>query len=254
MPDPKPKTKTIMLARMAYEGKESSRLVDWLVRQSVYCHSHPLVEEVYHCAVTRTAPVARARNLAAVTAQRHGADILIMVDADIVPPQDFIPQVLKVFEEAEKRGDGAGIVVAPAICDNGDTNIFAWTQPNCGNFQYVGPLTLGRIGALEASYYTGLGEAAACGTGCIAIDTRLFAKMDYPWFAVEYGDEMETDISTGEDIYFTRTATEQSARIHVLWDHWCEHIKEATLRKPVPIPPDAIPRKYREILEQARLQ
>lgn len=245
----RPTKLNVMIARMAYTGYECSGLVNWLLTTSTYLNSHPAVGEVYHVPVERVAPVARARNKAAAAALQHSADVLVMVDADIIPHPDFLPRALKQFEAARRTGRGAGIVAAPAVCDDGKSNILHWVQPEAGGFRYVGPPILERLGAREAGYLSGVGEAAAAGTGCIAIDTRVFGLVERPWFALEYGDEDEEEVSTGEDVYFTRSATEQGVPLWILWDCWCGHRKEVTLAKPVPVYAASVPHHYREILD-----
>jgi hypothetical protein len=242
----KPQKLDLLICRMAYDGYENSKLVNWLVGQTIWLHTHPAVGDVYHTEVTRKAPVARARNLAAQTALKLNADILVMVDHDIIPSSNWLRVALALIQEHRAEGRRA-IVAAPAVCDDGKTNVAVYKTPVLpGGFQWDGPTTLHRHGVTEASLFGGVGDAAAVGTGCIAIDCDVLRVMKTPWFALEYADEEELEISTGEDIYFTRNAAQDGVAINVTWDEWAVHKKQVDLVRPEPIDPFTIPFRYRE--------
>lgn len=66
----------------------------------------------------------------------------------------------------------------------------------------------------ELDYYRGnkeeeTFEVDAVGMGCALIDTKVFAKVPYPWFKC---DSME---EPGEDVYFCRKARENGFRVWV---------------------------------------
>lgn len=238
----------ILLARMAYDGYESSKLVNWLIAQSVWLASNPAIDNVYHVEVVRKSPVARARNLAAKAAIDSGSDILVMVDHDIIPSPDWLPTAISLIQEARAEGRTA-IVAAPAICEDSRTNVGIYKSPVMPQgFQWVGVPQLHRFGVQEASQFGGVGYAAACGTGAIAIDCDAFSRLPQPWFALEYSGEDELEISTGEDIYFTRNAGHAGIAINVTWDEWAVHKKELDLARPDPIDPFTIPAQYRELV------
>ena len=239
---------SVLVIRMAYGGYESSGLAQWLTSAALYLHTHPGVKR-FATESLNASPVARARNVAVRTAQTWGADLLVLVDHDITPHKDWLPSVLGHFFKCRQRGIPA-VWVAPAICDDGKANVALWSQPPNIPFEYSGPLSLERLGATEAARLRGFQEVAAAGCGAIAIDMNVFHRLTPPYFYLEYQDETETVLSTGEDIAFTRDAAGQGIPVYCLWDCWARHQKEVVLEQPRTLHPHSIPSKLRELWEE----
>lgn len=185
-------------------------------------------------------------------ALKHGVDLCVMVDHDIAPDDGWLPAVVREYQKAQKVGRAAGIWAAPAICSDGRTNAAVWYQTGAEPIE--GALEMHKYSAVEGAQKTGLEQVAAVGTGAIAIDTKVFRRLEKPWFAVEYLDTFEIGVGTGEDIYFTRNAAEEGVPVWVTWDHWARHRKTVVLDRPKGLHPTLIPSRYREIWEAAQAE
>lgn len=244
----------ILITPMAYGGDVWYKVGTWLAGANLHLHTRADIGQVYIAPVDR-APVAAARNEAALTSLKCGADLLVMVDHDVAPADDWLPAVLSEYHTAISLGRPAGVWAAPAICSDGRSNVAVWTSPPEAQFEGVDfdeaaevqQLELWRLGAAESALLTGIQEVAAVGTGAIVIDTRIFRHLAPPWFAVEYTDEYEIAVGTGEDIYFTRACSEDGLPVSVMWDHWAKHRRASVLDKVRGVSPMSIPTRYREL-------
>jgi hypothetical protein len=249
MPPPSDKKVSILIASVAYGGSVWTKHAQWLAGTNLWLHTNPGVGEVFLVDPDR-APVAAARNEVAITALKAGADLTVMVDHDIAPAQNWLPAVLREYAKAQQLGRSAAVWAAPAICSDGRTNAADWYQT--GPEPIEGALELHRYSAVEGAQKRGIVQVAAAGTGAIAIDTRVFRQVSKLWFALEYEDDYEIGVGTGEDIYFTRSCSEQGIPVFVTWDQWAKHRKTVVLDRPTGVHPSVIPTRYREIWDAAQ--
>lgn len=144
--------------------------------------------------------VATARNRIAQLALDHGADYVLMIDNDVVVPQNAL---LLLLEDAKDVNLG---YYAHRDSDNiyrGSTCICKLYDKD-GKAYYHYPLeseyTADEMHKMIAAGTKKI-EVHGGGMGCALIRTEVFKKAPYPWFDwVNYGDENRGMLS--EDLYF----------------------------------------------------
>jgi hypothetical protein len=251
---------TILLARMVYGGYERADLGTWLTAASVKLAVEGFqangkrhqIGNVLHTTVDHQ-PVYKARNMVIKYAQLYGADYVVMVDHDVIPPLDFVEKALAVFLEQD-RFSKIGVVVSPTLIQNGkNTNCFRYDSHAYG----FGVLRYVPITAQEGSMMSGLHKVDAAGTGAIMIDCAVFKKfMDHYgpeacFFDHEYSDHTKSEIATGEDVFFTRSVDQMGVDVVADFDCWSKHYKTYCYEKPEPIDSFMIPSLLREKFELA---
>ena len=168
----------------------------------------------YDCATARNKIVQKAIDL--------DTDYVLMVDNDVVPPQDAL---INLLEDAKDVCLG---YYAHRDADNiyrGRTSVCRLHKPDGGlYFNYP----------LESEYMaeemTGLRESGmkkmeihGGGMGCALIRTDLLRKMTYPWYDwVNYADDNRGMLS--EDLYFCEKCRVLMIRIHTDARVACGHM------------------------------
>jgi GT2 family glycosyltransferase len=124
---------------------------------------------------------------------------LLMVDADIVPPDNALFELLSHEKE---------IVSAPSLVRKGNE---------------AAPLILRREGEEYRSMHNpeGLTEVDATGTGCILVHRSVFQRIPPPWF--EFVLDQNGLLKRGEDFEFCERARSAGFSIYVDCDLLCEH-------------------------------
>jgi hypothetical protein len=154
--------------------------------------------------VTIGVPVDRARCLLAKWAQEEGASHLLMIDSDIVVPEDTLVRLL-----ARK------VPVVGALCPQ------RWYPylPNAGD--------LGD-GGFEAllNPAPGLHRVGAVGGGCLLVETDVFAHFgDDPPFVTG----MVGDTEYSEDFFFVSRCNEFGISVYLDADVRCGHFTGAVI-------------------------
>lgn len=160
------------------------------------------------------APVDRARNVIVKRFLEGDGDFLLMIDADIVPPDSVAAMCLH------------NKPVCAAVC-------FGWVSTMEEETGIV-PVVM------DFDEKTGLYKSAAgldgkgvvgcdaVGTGCIMIRRDVLEKMPRPWFKFKFTDNYE--IERGEDFYFCEKARAAGFTIHADKDRICDHFKLIQLK------------------------
>ena len=162
-------------------------------------------------------PVELARNNLARRFLETDCEYLLMIDDDIVPPDD----ILAMAEH------GRDVIGGLCYAFNVRTGIF----PVAFVVREDGPFRGGydRIGYGNAAENQGVVEVGLLGSGCIMIHRRVFAALKEPYFKFEF-DEAITTIEESEDFGFCNRAIEAGFNLYVDTDKVCGHLKTFDLR------------------------
>lgn len=166
--------------------------------------------------------VATARNKIAQLAMDHEADYVLMVDNDVVLPENALTLLMEDARDVNlgyyaHRGKDNLYTGNTCICRLYDEN---------GNAYYHYPLE-SEYSAEEmhrmAADGTAKIEVHGGGMGCALIRTEVFRKASYPWFDwVNYGDANKGLLS--EDLYFCALCRASGIPIYADVRVGCGHI------------------------------
>ena len=157
---------------------------------------------------TRGYDCARARNDIARKAIAGGYDAVLMVDSDVVVPENALVTLL---------GHDSGVSLGwyARTDDENSTCIHGW-----GTTGYTRPYTTAEIAGYAASEGP-VSVIRGGGMGCALVRTWVFERLKRPWFA---WTEHRSGSELSEDFYFCEKCKE--AGIHVTVDARvrCKHI------------------------------
>jgi hypothetical protein len=153
--------------------------------------------------------VACARTEMARAALDGGFDHLLMVDSDMVLPEDAL---------AKLRDDGLEVAFGWYVrgSDEGLTNA---VKPNSGGFSDC-------YSAEELSGMDGLVRVKGCGLGCALVDVGVFRKVPWPWFEFKANPDGSV---FGEDYYFCRKLAGSGLGLYVDARVKCGHLHDRIL-------------------------
>ena len=159
-----------------------------------------------HVIRANSGPIHEMRNSIVMKALELGCTHLLQVDGDMVLPENTIPQLA-----------GHKVPIVGALC-------FKRWPP------YTPLLFKGDPDNMEVilDYPEGLVEVTATGTGCLMIDTQVFAEMDHPWFEFKQDEHGNT---VGEDIGFCHRAKAEGYPIFVDTTVKTGHITNVTINE-----------------------
>ena len=161
-------------------------------------------------------PVDRMRNLLVQEFMESDFSYLLMIDDDILPPED-------VLDMARHGKDIVG-----AVC-------YAWNQ-RVGIFSVIynsdpdNPGGYKRMGIGREVENKGLLETELIGSGCFMIHRRVFETLGQPYFRTLL-NKNRLDLVDSEDFDFCRRAKKAGFRVYIDTDRVCGHIKSLDLRK-----------------------
>lgn len=137
-------------------------------------------------------------------------DILMMLDADVIPPNDGWEMVPDVIQRGE-----ADICAAVVPIGQPGTILLPNVFRAQGNNRYSVDLSLLGLGGVQV--------ADAVGTGMIAIHRNVLehSGLRRPFDALR---DPSGGLLLGEDINFCRRASAQGFKIAAHFDVWCEHM------------------------------
>lgn len=150
---------------------------------------------------------ARARNLIAKIGQNEKFDYIIMIDSDVILPNDALL-------EFNKWGDFDFIAgYYPRKNEPDISEVYA-----CGyGYPKENRMTIEELKSSEAD----LIQVQGCGFGCVRIKTSLLDKLEYPYFKyVEYSDGNVLS----EDLYFCDRAIRADTKLYVNPKIGCGHV------------------------------
>lgn len=135
------------------------------------------------------------------------AEILVMCDDDVIPPQDW----LRIADHVAEGRTDVCAAVCPIILEGTVTlpNVFKRNPDLQRKYQL----------SAEFIAYNGLQEVDAVGTGLIAIHRRVLADkgMQNPFQA-------DFSSGAGEDVRFCERAKKARFKVSVDFDCWCDHM------------------------------
>ena len=218
----------VLICRICYGSWERCEIGDFIAE--VYGGFRPPVTAV-HLGRIDWQPTDCARNRAVVTMRQDEADVLFMIDADMVPNPGFWGAALAVLAEHP-----AAIVASP-YCGQRQHGSFehghrVHVLTGCTNGKYE------RIGPGRAARRSGVEEVLAVGTGLVAVGKTAFDLVAPPWFDFRYTTPEHVTIARSEDFGFCVRLREAGGRVFCDWDHWSGHAKESIIGKPDPDEPD----------------
>lgn len=271
-PTPEPQAKKakrpvrVLFARFPYGRSEDPDVTNWLVKTALECETDPegRIEEQSHTYRDGT-PITALRNEIVKLARTEGYDLVVMVDNDMHPDCESGEGVRPFWgstfdywwEHHHPDVSDVPCVIGAPYCGpppNSLVYVLDWTQTT--NDPADNAMKLSLIDRDCAIYRKGITPVAALPTGCIMYDVRCFNYLPPPYFYYEYGDvECSVRIST-EDITNTRDLTlavvgedfEKPVQVLCNWDSWAGHHKLYEVRKPKPILPKYVPKKFRDMV------
>lgn len=134
---------------------------------------------------------------------------LMMMDSDIVPPENIVDLLLAC--DSDLAAAPVPIMMHGYIVSN---ILIPTDKP--GTYTFMTEL----VDADEPF------EAAGAGTGCVLIRRKVFETVPWPWFRYE---EKPDGSRGGEDIYFSLKAAQYGFRYKVHPKAICGHIKKMNL-------------------------
>lgn len=171
--------------------------------------------------------VDQIRNLIAEWGKRY--DYLFCVDSDIVVPKN----ALKNFLGAHK--DVISGMYIQRIPNTHTLEIYGDTPGGgCSNIPYTQLKDKGVV------------EIAACGFGCVLIDSKVLRKMEYPHFY--YKSALNHADTVSEDVYFCMKARENGFKIWADTSIKCDHVGQRVFRVD-----DENLTRYRELCDRPML-
>ena len=166
--------------------------------------------------------VATARNRIAQMALDEKADYVLMVDNDVVVPEDALLNLLE---------DAKGVCLG-YYAHRGDDNLYHGRTSVCKLYQPDGKMYFNY--PLESEYTSkemkelrDKGERKiqihGGGMGCALIRTNIFNKIKYPWYDwVNYADHHRGMLS--EDLYFCEQCKKNNINIYTDTRVGCGHM------------------------------
>lgn len=157
--------------------------------------------------------VDEARNILATEALKRGAEYLLFIDNDVVPPVDGLNKLIETIEE----DDNIGMVVGDYSTKGYDNHsVHLSLDPKGGYVVEVDRLRHEVKDKLECRWLAGLGFAL--------VRTSVFKQIRPPYFKCVYKLEWnERDVN--EDAYFCELLFESGYRIIIRMDVQCLHLK-----------------------------
>ena len=140
------------------------------------------------------------------------AEFLLMLDDDIIPPDDLLAMTAHGCDIVGGLYYGWDLVTGPFI--------IAYSQTDDG--LYARPA----VGEVEG---TGLQEMTVVGSGCMLLSRRVLAALNPPWFRFVI-DAAGGKVLTPEDFQICKRAFSQGFKVWLDTDRVCGHIKDVDLR------------------------
>ena len=163
-------------------------------------------------------PVERSRNLLVELFLKSDCEYLLMIDDDIVPPDN-------IMELVEHDKD---VVAGLCYACNSYSGIFPVAYQKTDKGMFRGSYNL--IGTGNDTENKGLLKVDLVGSGCIMIHRHVFARLDKPYFKFIFNDDL-TQIEESEDFDFCNRVIEAGMEVYVDTDRACGHLKAVDLKE-----------------------
>jgi len=232
----------------------------WMTRTAIACDRDPRIAQRF-CKDFSDTPITMTRNRAVVWAREVKADVLIMVDSDMIPDVELgsdptaVPWFETSFDFLHKQYLHGPVCVAAPYCGpppNENVYVFHWSIPgNTDNADMTWKLA--QYTREHSELLQGIEPIAAAPTGLIMYDMRCFdvVKPDKNgWYYYEWTDAYASEKASTEDVTQTRDlsltgwVTEKRDTVYCNWDAWAGHVKPKVVRKPRSVKADHISQRY----------
>jgi hypothetical protein len=258
---------TVMVVRFPQGRCDDPDTTDWLIQTVVQMKEDPRISDVLRFRKDDT-PITMGRNLAFQMAMDEQVDFLLMLDSDMSPDcnlstnfvtEPSLPWAKPYWETSfdfalQQRAEGHPCVVgAPYLGPSPINNVyvFLWVNDNNHDNDKDPTMKLGQYTREHAAEMRGITEVAALPTGLILIDMLGFRKFaatrEPPYCYYEWGDRLQTDKASTEDVTLTRDMSLAGVRQYCNWDAWAGHWKrELVYGPPRRLEPQALASQFRD--------
>lgn len=187
-----PKVLIAILTTHERVGWPTKQLADWL--GNLRCNPSYAWQ---HTFAHNFIPAAGARNTIAKNFKDCGADWILMLDNDMVPPDNLLDAI-------KEAPSDAGVVVP---------KFYLWDETQrkvtlCWGIENPALTPSGHV-AIDSDKYYLLNK---CGTGAIFVRPEVFQKVPPPWFFYTYDDD--ANMTATEDINFALKIREHGIKIY----------------------------------------
>jgi hypothetical protein len=249
----------------------------WVISTVLKMSKDPAIGEIIPLRYADT-PITMTRNRAVKDAREHGADYILMIDADMSPDcepngEPFWDTAWSFLLRRREMEDDIRFGMTQGECNEALRSLMPATigAPYCGAAPNEGVFImqwktretdtpnanfrLDQFDREAAAQRSGIEEVAALPTGLILYDARVFDGIPRPWFDYEWADPpYNTRKASTEDIYQTRNASLLGYPQFVAWDCWAGHQKLKKVRKPQILTPDLIADRLADAMKAGRLR
>jgi len=156
----------------------------------------------------RQAPIDTNRNLIVKKFLETDAEILCMIDSDIVPPGNYL-------DTAALDLDVVGISCLNIQSGSDGINMIFCVGDKTSDGDYKG---------LTAERIHGVQQVARIGMGCVFIKRKVLEAIEPPWFKQEYKEDFT--LKTGEDYFFCDRCVEAGFKVWYDFTKICDHRKD----------------------------
>lgn len=161
----------------------------------------------------RGGDIAEIRERQTAAGLEMGCTHILFLDADMIYPPQFLPDLFKLLEE--------GADLAGGLCYRGypPYNPLLWH------------LTEERqLRPFEDYNFGDVVEVGATGAACLLVKKEVFDGLERPWFRIQTEEKTENGVTKvirrGEDTYFTRRATSAGFKIRINTAYDIGHLRE----------------------------
>lgn len=153
---------------------------------------------------------AKARNEIAKKAMAEGFDYVLMVDSDIILPEDAIEALIE-------DNDSVVVGIYPRKNTNcGETELF-----KLGTYDYVNRYNYNELEELPDRF-----QIKGSGLGCALINTEIFNRLPYPYFKFVTYDDGDV---LSEDLFFCSNLAQTGISVYADSRVRCGHLTKGIL-------------------------
>jgi hypothetical protein len=166
----------------------------------------------------RGGDIAEKRDAQAESALEQKCTHIWYADADMVYPPNTLIDLFKIMTKTDAD-------LVSGLCFRG--------------YPPYSPLIWAKEGPLMEPFkdfkFGQIVEAGAVGCGCLLVKCRVFRSLKRPWFRIEREETIKDGklytIRRGEDVYFTRSATNNGFKLVVYTDYDIGHMRELQIER-----------------------
>lgn len=162
---------------------------------------------------SRGGDIAEKREYQVEEGMKLGCTHIVLLDADMVYPPNFLVDLFQVLEE--------GADMAGGLCYRGyePYNPLVWHPTEERGLLPFNDYKFGDVV-----------DAGATGAACLLIKREVFEGVERPWFRIQREEKTENGVTVvvrrGEDTYFTRRATKAGFKLKINTAYDIGHLRE----------------------------